>query len=374
MADDDDKQNKTEEPTEQKLKKAREKGDVASSREVGNLTAVLSLFAIAGFLLPAVAVPLVGVLRRIFESAGQVIIGEGGTGLADVSVVTWALSRGVGLTMAPIMVMMVTAAIVGVLLQGETVVALERIKPKLSKISPLAGLKKMFSAASLVEFAKSVVKVLVVGAIALTVAYSAVTQVAEVQGLVPELLPDFARRHAMKMLVITLVLVAVVAVVDVIWKRFDWRRKQRMSVQDIRDEVKDTEGDPQMRGKRAALRRERAQQRITTAVPRATVVLTNPTHFAIALKYEAGLDEAPICVAKGADLMARQIRKIARESEVPLVENKPLARALYAVAEVDKEIPVEHWEAVAAIIGYVMDMNRNIRRTPPEGSSLRIED
>ena len=109
-------------------------------------------------------------------------------------------------------------------------------------------------------------------------------------------------------------------------------------------------------------------------MPRATVVLTNPTHYAVALKYESGVDMAPVCVAKGADLMAARIRQLARESEVPIIENKPLARALHDVAELDKQIPVQHWEAVAAIIGYVMDMQRNIKRPMPEGSSLREED
>lgn len=370
----EDKQNKTEEPTDRKLRQAREKGDVASSKEAGNMMVVLSLLAIIGVLMPALGAPLAGVLRGIFETAGQVRIGQGLEGVRDVGTVTGILSTGIGVTLAPVLAVMVLAALAGVALQGETVIAAERLKPKLSKISPLAGIKRLVSANNLVEFAKSVVKVLVVGAIALSITYGAVMHLAVVQGLIPEELPDFARRQAMRILMIVAVLLAVIAVVDVLWKRFDWRRKQRMSLKEIRDEMKETEGDPHIKGKRAAIRREKSRARMAQAVPRATVVLTNPTHFAVALRYEPGADEAPVCVAMGADLMAAHIRRLARDADVPIIENRPLARALYDVAEVDEQIPVEHWEAVAAIIGYVLDLSRNIRRAPPTGSSLRYGD
>jgi flagellar biosynthetic protein FlhB len=162
-----------------------------------------------------------------------------------------------------------------------------------------------------------------------------------------------------------------VAIIDILWQRFDWRRKQMMSIKEIRDEMKESEGDPLIKGKRAALRRQRAQQRIATAVPTADVILTNPTHYAVALKYEMGEDVAPICVAKGTDLMARQIRLIAHDNEVPILENKPLARTLYDVVEVDDAVPVEHWEVVAEIISFVMALKNDPNRQPPDGSTLR---
>ncbi|MBN9887021.1 EscU/YscU/HrcU family type III secretion system export apparatus switch protein [Salipiger abyssi] len=371
---DEDKDNKTEEPTERRLRKAREKGDVASSREAGTLMAVLSLFGITAFVLPSVSAPLTGLLRGVFETAGQVHIGGDVTGLRDLGGVTRELLRGVVLLLAPMILLMVLGALAGVALQGEVVVAAERLRPKWSKISPAAGLKRLFSLAAFVEFLKSVSKVLAVGAIAGWVSYRAVRQIWQGQGIFPEMLADYARQAAGQMLLMTLALVAVIAIADIMWKRFDHRRKQRMSFQEIKDEMKETEGDPQIRAKRLGLRRERARQRIAAAVPRATVILTNPTHYAVALKYENGVDLAPVCLAKGTDLMAAQIRRLARDSEIPIVENRPLARALYDVSEIDREIPVEHWEAVAAIIGYVLDLERNIRRAPPEGSRLRDED
>ncbi|EAU45380.1 flagellar biosynthesis protein FlhB [Salipiger bermudensis] len=372
MADqDEDKDNKTEEPTERKLRKAREKGDVASSKEAGNVMAVLSLFAITAFVLPSVSAPLAGVFRNVLESAGQVHVGTDLSGLRDLGAVSWKVLRGVGILLGPLMALMVIGALAGVALQGEVVVASERLKPKWSKISPISGFKRLFSLAAFVEFFKSVTKVLLVGVIAGWVVLNAVGQIWQTQGLVPEMVTDFIRAEAARMLLITLALVSVIAVADILWKRFDHRRKQRMSMKEIKDEVKETEGDPLIRSKRMNIRRERARQRLAQAVPRATVVLTNPTHFAVALKYENGVDMAPVCVAKGADLLAARIRELAKENEIPMVENRPLARALHDVAELDRPIPVEHWEAVAAIIGYIMDLERNIRRTPPEGSSLR---
>ena len=374
MADqDEDKDNKTEEPTERKLRKAREKGDVASSKEAGNVMAVLSLFAITAFVLPSVSAPLAGVFRTVLESAGQVHVGTDLAGLRDLGVVSWKVLRGVGILLGPLMALMVIGALAGVALQGEVVVASERLKPKWSKISPISGFKRLFSLAAFVEFFKSVTKVLLVGVIAGWVVLNAVGQIWQTQGLLPERVIDFVRAEASRMLLITLALVSVIAVADILWKRFDHRRKQRMSMKEIKDEVKETEGDPLIRSKRMNIRRERARQRLAQAVPRATVVLTNPTHFAVALKYENGVDMAPVCVAKGADLLAARIRELARENEIPMVENRPLARALHDVAELDRPIPVEHWEAVAAIIGYIMDLERNIRRQPPEGSSLREE-
>ena len=371
---DEDQSNKTEEASPRKLQQAREKGDVPSSREVGNLMSVMSLFLVAIFFLPQLGPMLVGILRRIFENAGQVRIGEDVQGIHDLGEVTSSLSMGLATVLAPVAVTMILAALAAVFVQGEVVVAAERIRPKLSKINPLEGFKRLFSLDNFVEFLKSVAKVLVVGSISIYVGQLAVRTIWQSEDIAPEALLPYIGTYASTLLITVVILLIVVALADVLWKRFQWLKKQRMSIQDLRDEHKDMEGDPHIRAKRAEQRRRRAQQRITTTVPTATVVLTNPTHFAVALRYENGVDQAPVCVAKGADLMAAQIRKVAREHEVPVVENKPLARALHDVAEIDAEIPFEHWQAVAEIIGYVMDLSRNANRQPPAGSSLREVD
>lgn len=374
MSDDEDESSKTEEPTERKLSKAREKGDVPASRETGNLMSVFSLLMITIFLLPWVLPEMAGVLRGLFQMAGQIDIGEDTQGLADVGLATGELMRGIARTLAPVILVMVLAAIFGVLIQGETVVARDRIIPKLSKVSPIEGFKRLFAVDALVEFVKNVAKVLVVGAITLVITREAVMNIWQSPDSLPEAFLPHVQDVVRRLLIVTTVFLVVVAVIDIIWKRAHWIKKQRMSLRELRDEFKDSEGDPHIKAKRGEIRRKRARQRISVAVPTATLVLTNPTHYAVALKYVPGVDQAPVCVAKGTDLMAAQIRRIARDSDIAIVENRALARTLHAVVEVDSQIPVEHWQAVAEIIGYIMDLRRNIHRKPPPETQLRDID
>ncbi|OOY22198.1 flagellar biosynthesis protein FlhB [Thioclava sp. DLFJ5-1] len=372
--DEQDKSSKTEEPTDKRLKSAREKGDVPSSRETGNMMSVFSLLMIVVFVLPVVAGRAMTSLGQVFAGAGQVKIGQGSAGARDIGDILSLLFGEIAGWAAPIFGVMLLAALFGVLIQGETVISSERMKPKLSKLSPLAGLKKMFSPGALVEFAKSITKVLVIGALALWVAKRAVTGIWQGENFLPEHIPSYAAHWASWLLSAAMVFLVPITIGDIIWKRFEWRRKLRMSLKEIRDEMKDSEGDPQIKGRRTEIARQRARQRMVQAVPTASVIVTNPTHYAVALKYEQGSDAAPVCVAKGADAVAARIRQIARENEVPIVENKPLARTLHATIDVDDTVPVEHWQAVAEIIGYVMDLRRNIRRAPPKGSVLRVDE
>ncbi len=373
MAEEEDKDNKTEEPTEQKLRKAREKGDVPSSQEAGNMTVVSSLLLVVVFILPQVIPAFVQSSKTFIEIAAKSHIPDGNVILSTAGQAVFGLVKSLSFEAAPIFATMVIAAFFGILFQGETVVALDRIEPKLSKISLFGGLKKMFSVDRLVDFLKNVTKVLVIAVIAFFVARSAISGVWRTQGFVPETLLPYISSAAMKLLISAAIFLVPIAVFDVIWKRLQWIKKQRMSVRDIKDEQKDAEGDPRIKAQRAEIRRKRARQRIATAVPTADVIITNPTHYAVALKYELGVDSAPVCVAKGTDLMAAQIRYLANDNEIPIIENRPLARSLHAGVEVDQQVPVEHWQVVAEIIGYVMDLRRNVRRKPPTGSTLRYD-
>lgn len=370
---DEDKSNKTQEPTEKKISEARKKGDVPVSRETGNMMVVVSLIGVVAVALQWQAPKLVDALSSLIDNAGRIHVGVEQPGIATLGTVFWDFISRITVAIAPIFGMILAGAIFGVLIQGETVAALDRIKPKLSKISPKEGLKRQFSANTLVEFVKSLVKVFVVGGLALWVTNSAVRGIWQGTGFIPEHLPGYMSEATRKLLIAAAVFLVPVAIIDILWRRFDWRRKQMMSIKEIRDEMKESEGDPLIRGKRAQLRRQRSQQRIAAFVPQADVILTNPTHYAVALKYEQGVDVAPVCVAKGADLMARQIRLIAHDHDIPIVENKPLARGLYEVIEVDEQVPVEHWEVVAEIISFVMALKRDPRRKPPPGSELRLD-
>jgi len=367
----EDQSNKTEEPTEQKLRKAREKGDVPSSQEAGNMMVVFSLFIVVVFVFPQLSGGFVQTSRTFIELAAKSSMADSNQGLHDTGLAIFGLTKALSIGVAPIFLAMVIAAVVGVMLQGETVVSVERIMPKLSKISPLGGLKKMFSVDRFVDFGKNVIKVLVIAAIAFVVARNAIYGVWTTQGYVPETLLLYIGGAITKLLIGAAIFLVPIAIFDIIWKRFQWIKKQRMTVREIKDEHKDSEGDPKIKAKRAEIRYKRAKQRIATVVPTADVIITNPTHYAIALKYELGVDMAPICVAKGTDLMAAQIRHLADDNDIPIIENRPLARSLHAGVEVDQQVPVEHWQAVAEIIGYVMNLRRNIRQKPPAGSTLR---
>jgi flagellar biosynthesis protein FlhB len=374
MAEDDDKDNKNEEPTEQKLRKARKKGDVPSSQEAGNMTVVSSLLIVVIFILPQVAPKFAQSVKAFIELAGKSTVASGAAVLNDTGIAMLSIIKTLSLGAAPIFLTMLIAAFLGVMFQGETVVAADRIVPKLSKVSLLGGIKKMFSVDRVVDFLKNVTKVLVIAAIAFVVARNAISDIWRTQGFVPEALLPYISNAASRLLISAAIFLVPIAIFDIIWKRLQWIKKQRMSVQDIKNEHKDSEGDPKIKAQRAEIRRKRARQRISTSVPTADVIITNPTHYAVALKYEIGVDVAPVCVAKGTDLMAAQIRLLANDNEIPIIENKPLARALHAGVEVDQPVPVEHWQLVAEIIGYVMDLRRNIRRKPPVGSTLRSHD
>lgn len=371
MSEEQDKDTKTEEPTEKRIRDAYRKGDVPASRETGNMVVVLALLGIAAFALPMQVDKLVGSLAVLIEDAGQVVVGNGQVGLNDLQDASSAALSGMVSAILPVFAILMAGALFGALIQGITVVSPERIRPKLSKISPKEGLKRLFSLRSFVEFAKNLVKVLAVGALAVWVTNRAVQDIWAGLGFIPEYLPSYIVAHAKQLLIWTACLLVPIAVLDILWRRYDWRRRQMMTLKEVRDELKETEGNPEVRARRARLRRERSQQRVAVAVPLANLVLTNPTHFAVALKYDPETDIAPVCVAKGADNLAFRIRELAFEHDIPVIENKPLARLLFDVADLDEIVPAEQWEAVAEIVSFVMALKeRGVTRKLPPGSGL----
>ncbi len=368
---DEDRDSRTEEPTERKLQKARDKGDVPTSREPGNMMIALSLFILAALILPMIGPELTRTLAYSLSIAGSVEIGTASTGVTDAGTIMTRLFLDVMLALGPVVGVMMALAFFGVLIQGDVVISAERIRPKLSKISPVAGLKRLFSKDTLVEFAKNLGKIGVVTAIGIGVTNTAVTQIWRGTGFVPDALPGLLLRETGRVFLWTSALLVPLAILDVLWKRYQWREKQRMTIKELRDELKESEGDPMIRRRRDEIRRRKLSQQLSQTVPKATVILTNPTHLAIALRYEQGVDATPVCVAKGADLIAGQIRKIAHENDILVIENKPLTRALYPVVDVSQQIPTEHWQAVAEIIRYVFDLKKNLRPRPPLGSMPR---
>jgi flagellar biosynthetic protein FlhB len=239
----------------------------------------------------------------------------------------------------------------------------KKLEPKISELSVVKGFKRIFSANSLMEFLKSLFKIIVVlfvGLIAVVPFMRSPPQMVDAP-----LVVTLTHAHDMVVLLLAAVVIALLllAAADFAWQRHQHRNQLKMSKQEMKDEHKDQEGDPQVKSKIRQLRAQRSRQRMMSAVPEASVVVTNPTHFAVALQYEMESMAAPTVVAKGQDLIALKIREIAKENDVPIVENPPLARALYKAVEIDDEIPQEHYKAVAEVIGYVMKLKQ---KDPPK--------
>jgi flagellar biosynthetic protein FlhB len=237
--------------------------------------------------------------------------------------------------------------------------SVDPIMPQLSRISPAAGLQRLFSKQALANFAKGLAKVTLFGAVIGALLWPQRQRIVGLAAVDPAIILPFTSVLAIKMLGTVVAILAIVAAADYLFQYRQWFERQKMSVREMKEEFRQSEGDPAIKGKIRQLRIARAKKRMMSAVPKASVVITNPTHFAVALKYERGMN-APVCVAKGADLIARKIREVAEAHDVPVVENPPLARALHGTVEVDQEIPQEHYRAVAEIIGYVMRLRRSV--------------
>jgi len=367
MAEDSqDQSQKTEDPTQKRLQDAHRKGQVPSSREVNHWFMILAGTIVVMGMLPGAARDLLGLLKRFIEQP-QAIPADFG----NLQAVMGETMSSLGLMMLPIFLLLVVAALAAGLLQSGVVFAPDQIQPQLERISLGSGAKRLFSLRAVTEFVKGIAKLAVVGSVAVFLMWP------EMRGL--ERLPSVALqdttalmwRLAGKLMMGVLAIVSVIAAGDFLYQKLQFLKQMRMSRQEIRDELKQSEGDPAVRGRLRQIRRERAQRRMMQAVKSASAVVTNPTHFAVALKYELDTMQAPVVVAKGMDHLAQKIREIAEENDIPVMQNPPLARALYAGVEIDEEIPVEHYKAVAEIIGYVMRLKGKLpsrRRPTPQQS------
>ncbi|WP_428648656.1 flagellar biosynthesis protein FlhB [Roseibium sp.] len=352
MADDSDDSEKTEDPTQKRLKEAHDKGDVPKSQEVSTWFTLAGATLMIGIFAPSTAASLGGMMKNYLEHAHQIT--------ADGYALK-ALWRDTGESVALIvgvpLLALVLMAVAGNLIQHQPLLTAETIKPKLSKISPASGFKRLFSADSLVNFAKGMLKIGIVGAIMVAVLWPHRDEADVMVFSDPSVILREAQELILQLLAAVLAVMTVVAGADFLYQRNKWFNKQKMSLREVKEEYKQTEGDPQVKGKIRQLRMERSRKRMMSAVPQATVVVTNPTHYAVALKYEDGMG-APLCLAKGTDAVALRMREIAKENEVPVIENPPLARALYATVDIDQEVPEEHYKAVAEVIGFVFRMRR----------------
>ncbi len=363
MAENSDDSQKTEEPTHKRLEDARRKGQVAVSREVNHWFMIgAGALWITAFG-PQVARDLGTVLLKFVESPHAIQ-----TDQEHLRVILLHLMRDVGLALVfPTAIMMVAALFAG-FLQSGFVVSVERIMPKLEKISLAAGARRLFSLRAFLEFAKGVAKLTVVAAVVTMLVMPRMRGLPSFAGLDSAQIAALVFDLSKAVFIDVLAVVSVIAVLDFLYQKFEFRKGLRMSRHELRDEFKQTEGDPMIKSRLRQLRMERARRRMMAAVPESDVVITNPTHYAVALKYEPLEMTAPTVVAKGVDSLAQKIRAVAEENKVVVVENAPLARALYTGVELDEEIPAEHYKAVAEIIGYVFRLKKKIIPGKPAAS------
>src|SRR5436190_12510048 len=356
MAGERDDTEQSEDPTQKRLDEALERGDVVKSQEVNTwfiiAGATLILLAFSGPMSAGITTTLRGLLAN---SHAIRVDGRGFLGLVEK-----LGFEVIAATAMPLLLLML-AGLIGNMIQHRLVWTAEPLKPKLSKISPGAGLGRMFSKQALANFAKGLVKLGLVGGIMVALMWPERHRLDALVGADPAALLPLTQSLSLGMLGAVVAVLALIAAADYLFQYRQWFERQKMSVRELKEEFKQTDGDPMIKAKFRQIRLTRMRKRMMAAVPTASVVITNPTHFAVALRYERGMN-APLCVAKGTDLIARKIRAVAAEHGIPIVENPPLARALHGTVEIEREIPPEHYQAVAEVSGYVMRLNRALAR------------
>ena len=351
MADDSDK---TEDPTQKRLDDAHARGDVAKSQEVNTWFVIAGGTLVLSSFSGSIGSGILSPMRNLIANAGMLRT-DGTALLALGNTLGYAVLGAVGV---PLLMLMI-AAIAGTMIQHRLVWSADSLTPKFSKVSPGAGFKRVVGKQAAANFLKGIFKLVALGAVMMAVLWPERHRMESFLRFDPDVILNVTTNLTLQLMGAVVAMLAAVAIADYFFQYRQWFERQKMSLQEVKDEYKQSEGDPHIKGKIRQLRQQRMKKRMMAAVPNASVIITNPTHYSIALSYDRGMS-APICVAKGVDNIAFKIREIAAKHDIPIVENVPLARALYATVDVDDEIPVEHYQAVAEIIGYVMGLKRGL--------------
>lgn len=347
MSGDADPGDKTEEPTEKRLADAIERGQAAFSREAPVFASLFAALAVVALILPRQAQGLLEALIGVVDDPAGFRIGRGEDVLALMGPVAGAAAS----FLAPALAVLMAAGLVASAAQGAPRVIAERIVPDFSRISLKSGFRRVFGARGAVEFLKSLMKLGAVGTVAAIVLAGQKAVLLTAIATDPGTLPERILTLATKAIAALLIGGVCVAAGDIAWSRILWRRDNRMSRHELKEEIKQAEGDRLIKARLKSLRLDRSRKRMLAAVPRATMVVANPTHYAVAMRYMRGEGGgAPVVLAKGADLVALKIRAIAEAHDIPVIEDKPLARSLYSSVEVERPIPAEFYRAVAEIV------------------------
>ncbi|MCF3932475.1 flagellar biosynthesis protein FlhB [Acuticoccus sp. M5D2P5] len=353
MSDRPDASERTEEPTPKKIEDALQKGQTPFSREAPTFASLLGLLVVLSITASDQTRIFVSSLSGIFGNAATLDLSNG----PDATALFLHVYRASAIFVLPIVILLAIFGVIAALAQSPPRIVAERIRPKLERISIVAGAKRIFGSQGVAEFLRSLFKFTVVGAIAISLLMSEIPMVVRAVFVDPTLLPAQILSIAVRLLAVVCTATIVLVATDLVWTRFKWRRDLKMTRREVKDELKQSEGDPILKARIRSAQKDRSRRRMLTAVPQATVVIANPTHFAVALAYERGAGGAPRLVAKGVDLVALKIREIATAAEIPVVDNPPLARALYYAVEVDRSIPEDFYRAVAEVLYFIYERN-----------------
>lgn len=353
MSEQPEKDSKTEEATPRKIEDALRKGNTPFARE---LTSFASIAAIAVALQIASYVfhgSALDTLRSFIGQAHDIRIGT----LSDLNQLIGLLAGGLAVLIVPLLVLM-AAGIAASIVQNPPRMVLQRISPELSRISLAAGWNRLFGQHGRIELAKAIIKFGIISAVVAIFAAGHKYEIINTLLIAPPDLPRLIVAKTTSLFLIVGAVLTALVVLDIFWSRMKWRHDLRMSKQEVKDEHKQSEGDPIVKARQRSIARERARKRMLASVPRATLVIANPTHYAVALRYVRGEQAAPIVVAKGLDFIALKIREIAEENGIPVIEDRALARSLYEVVKPDRPIPQEFYKAVAEIIIHLMSSTK----------------
>ncbi len=339
---------KTEKATPKKRQDSRKKGQVAKSQDMNtaiNLIAVFGVLIMTGSFMYE---QIVGLMKEFFQQMMLEELTE-----ENLQVMIYEVLKMMGLTLAPVLATAVVAGVIANIMQVGFMFTTESIQFKLDKLDPIKGAKRIFSVRALVELLKSILKISIVGFVAFFVLWNRMDEIIVLSHLPVSDAIVLIADISVKVGLYAAIALFCIAILDYMYQKYDFEKNIRMSKKDIKDEYKNSEGDPLIKSKIKQKQRQMAMQRMMQEVPNADVVITNPTHFAIALKYDDTKSDAPLVVAKGVDFVAQKIKYIAKENDVIMVENRPLARALYDQTEVGQAIPEEFFKAVAEILAFV---------------------
>lgn len=359
MADDDDQHSKTEDPTDRKLNKLREQGNVPTSREVNHVFALLGMLLVVWLAAPWSLGQIGGLVTATFENAGTTRLNDPA---AIGAVMMHALVSGL-IALLPLLLILLVLGYVGGVAQNGGIFSSHPIQPNLEKISIIAGFGRLFSVKQLAELLKAVFKLALIGYAMWWVVESDKDSMVQLADSALGASLTATQWLTVKLIGTALAIMLLLAIIDYLFQRMQFMNQHRMTKHELKEEFKESDGDPHIKQRQRQIRNERARKRMMSAVPKADVVVTNPTHYSVALRYkvEEG-DAAPVVVAKGVDTIAMRIREVAREHNIPLYEDPPLARQLYAQVEIDEQIPIQLYDVVAKVIAFVMDLKRR-RRT-----------